>query len=124
MSNHEQIAQVAHDKWANERFAQKIWLKKSKILFFSMFYLGFLFLKISDSLISSFLVSDVSKSLRSLTKNEQIARFFERITHSLIFSQKTSDLLRKQMSEFPALRLYNVYIHVCLFLHLCANGHT
>ena len=59
MSDHEQFAQVAHQKWAT----------KSELL----------------------------------TKNEQIARFFERITHSLIFSQKTSDSLRKLMSEFPAL---------------------
>ena len=51
MSDREQIAQVAHQKWANE------W----------------------------------------------IAHFFERIAHSLIFGQKTSDLLRKPMSEFPAL---------------------
>ena len=36
-----------------------------------MFYIGFLNLKMSDSLIPSFLVSDVSKSLRSLTKNER-----------------------------------------------------
>ena len=35
--------------------------------------------------------------------NERIARFFERIAHSLIFSQKTSDSLRKPKSEFPAL---------------------
>ena len=57
----------------------------------------------SDSLIPSFLVSDVCESLRSLTKNEQceqIAHFFERIAH---FFAKTSDLLRKPMSEFPAL---------------------
>ena len=87
----------------------------------------------SDLLIPSFLVSNVSKSLRSLTKNEQcewiaqVARqkwetmsdllrlltkneqmseslvFFERIAHLLIFSQKTSDSLIKPMSEFPAL---------------------
>ena len=31
----------------------------------------FLFKKMSDSLIPSFLMSDVSESLRSLTKNEQ-----------------------------------------------------
>ena len=36
-----------------------------------MFYIGFLFKKMSDSLIPSFLVSDVSKLLRSLTKNER-----------------------------------------------------
>ena len=35
--------------------------------------------------------------------NEWIAHFFEQIAHSLIFVQKTSDLLGKQMSEFPAL---------------------
>ena len=73
----------------------------------------------SESLISSFLVSDVSESLRSLTKNERceqiaqvahqkwanewIAHFFEQIAHSLLFGQKTSDSLGKPMSEFPAL---------------------
>ena len=87
----------------------------------------------SKSLIPSFLVSDVSESLRSLTKNERpwairsgrseemsdheqitqvahqkwakewIAHFFKRIANSLIFGQKTSDLLGKPMSEFPAL---------------------
>ena len=71
MSDHEQIAQVAHDKWANEWFPQNILAKKSKILFFSMFYIGFfLFKKISNLLIPSFLVSYVSELLRSLTKNE------------------------------------------------------
>ena len=45
----------------------------------------------------------MSDSLRSLTKNEQIACFYEQITHSLIFSPKTSNSLRKPMSEFPAL---------------------
>ena len=35
--------------------------------------------------------------------NEWIANFFERIAHSLIFGQKTSDSLGNQMSEFPAL---------------------
>ena len=64
-------------------------------------------------------MSDVSKSLRLLTKyewcerfaqvahkkwaNEQIARIFERIARSLIFLKKMSDLLSKPMSEFPAL---------------------
>ena len=54
MSDHEQIAQVAHDKWAtvsdslrslmiNERkndSLKKICPKKSKILLFSMFSIG------------------------------------------------------------------------------------
>ena len=83
-----------------------------------------------ESLISSFLVSDVSESLRSLTKNEQceriaqvahqkraiewIAHFFERIAHflewiphSLIFGQKMSDLLGNLMSKFPTLHLWH-----------------
>ena len=36
-----------------------------------MFYIHFYFLKMSESLIPSFLMSDVSESLRSLTKNER-----------------------------------------------------
>ena len=48
-------------------------------------------------------MTNVSKSLMLLTKNEQIACFFERIAYSLIFSQKTSDSLRNPMSKFPAL---------------------
>ena len=50
----------------------------------------------SDSPIPSFLVSNVSELLTWLTKNEQMSE-------SLIFSKKTSDWLRKPMSEFPAL---------------------
>ena len=56
MSERERIVQAAHDKWAtmsdslkllmiNERMSdslKKFRLKKSKILFFSMFYIGFL----------------------------------------------------------------------------------
>ena len=45
----------------------------------------------------------MSELLRSLTKNERIAHFFEQIAHLLIFLQTMSDSLRKPMSEFPAL---------------------
>ena len=56
---------------------------------------------------------DVSESLRSITKNEQCEQFAQ-FAHqklvtmsesfrSLICSQKTSDSLRKPISEFPAL---------------------
>ena len=75
----------------------------------------------SESLISSFLVSDVSELLISLKSNEQceriaqfahkkwanewIAHFFKQIAHLLIFWQKTSDSLWNQMSEFqPCVR--------------------
>ena len=84
MSDRERIAQVAHNKWAtvsdslrllliNERMRdslKKCWLKKLKILFFCMFCIRFLFSKLSDSLIPSLLMSNVSKLPRSLTKNE------------------------------------------------------
>ena len=71
----------------NEQFAQKNLAKKSKILFY---YVLFKVLKkksekMSESLISSFLVSDVSESLISLKSNEQC----ERITH--FAHQKKSD---------------------------------
>ena len=62
MSDRERIAQVAHQKWANE------W----------------------------------------------IAHFFERIAHSLIFGQKTSDSLGKPMSEFPAPVKISLYRLICL----------
>ena len=69
-----------------------------------MFYIGFF---MSDSLIPSFLVSNVSEWLRAHQKlaNEQIARFFERIAHLSIFFAKKGDSLRKPMSEFPALQI-------------------
>ena len=76
-----------------------------------MFYIGFFNLK-NERFIHSLFFGDrceriaqvahqkwvtMSKSLRSLTKNE-------RMSESLIFFlQKTSDSLRKLMSEFPAL---------------------
>ena len=126
---------------------KKILAKISKILFFSMFYIRFFILKISESLIPPFFVSDVSESLRLLTKNERIAQvthqkwetmsdlltllrgnerwWANRSGHSLKmskwvnhwffwanrsfahFGQKTSDLLRKSMIEFPALLIFS-----------------
>ena len=50
---------------------KKIWLKKSKILFLVCFIYNFFIEKMSESLISSFLVSDVSESLISLKSNER-----------------------------------------------------
>ena len=73
MSNRERFAQVAQRKWANERVAKIFWLKNIKSYFFSTFCIGFV-KKMSDLLIPSFLVSNVSKSLRLLTKNEQCER--------------------------------------------------
>ena len=47
----------------------------------------------------------MSDSLRLLTKNERMSELLVFLSESLIcsFFRKTSDLLRKQMSEFPAL---------------------
>ena len=106
MINRERIAQVAQDKWAtmrdllrslrgNERMGdllKKCWLKNLKSCF-TMFYLRFLkkIEKMSKSLISSFLVSDVSESLISLKSNEQC----ERIAHFALQKWATmSDWLR------------------------------
>ena len=70
----------------------------------------------SEPLIPSFLVSDVSESLRSLTKmngvsellrsltkNERMSELLVFLSESLIFGQKTSNSLGKPMSKFPAL---------------------
>ena len=114
------------------RFKIFIYWKMSELLIFAYFlFFGEQCERFDHN--RSFPLSDVSKSLRSLTKNEQpwairsyrseemsdrewiaqvahqkwanewIPHFFERITHSLIFGQKTSDSLGKPMSEFPAL---------------------
>ena len=96
MSDHERFTQVAHQKWAtmskligwlikNERMSDSLRslmineqksdsLKKNlaKIVFSSTFFVYIK--KTSDSLIPSFLMSDVSKSLRTLTKNERCER--------------------------------------------------
>ena len=45
----------------------------------------------------------MSKSLSLLTKNERMSEPLVFLSESLIFSQKTSNLLRKPMSEFPVL---------------------
>ena len=53
----------------NERFAEKIWFKSYFLVRFLYVFCKF-FKNTSDSLILSFLMSDVSELLRSLTKNE------------------------------------------------------
>ena len=53
----------------NERMSnslQNIWLKKSKILFFSMFYVVFFILKITDSLIPFFGEPELLKKTMSI----------------------------------------------------------
>ena len=52
--------------------------------------------------------------------NEQIAHFFERIDHSLIFLLKTSDSLRKPLSEFSALPKCNYFVFsFCTVTRFC-----
>ena len=129
MSNCERIAQVPQDQWAtvskslrslmtNERFAQKVWLIKSRKNFFCMFYIGILFLKnerFAHSLIfgerceriaqvahqkwamwvncscRTPKISDherIPQVAHQKLANEQIARIFEQIAHLLIFRKK------------------------------------
>ena len=92
---------------------KNFWQKKSEILiyydFFKVFYKKSS-KKWANRSFPLFLVSDVSKSLILLTKNEWMSEsliFFERIAHSLILGQKMSDSLGNQMSEFPALELWD-----------------
>ena len=63
-------------------------------------------------------MSDVSKLLISLTKNERPwairsgrSEEMSDVSESLIFGQKTSDSLGNQMSEFPALDLHLQNLH-------------
>ena len=74
----ERIAQVAHQKWA-------MWANCSGCS-----------PKMSNH-------ERIAQIAHQKWANQPIARFFEQIANSLIFSQKTSDLLRKPISEFPAL---------------------
>ena len=81
-SDREQIAQVAHDKWAtmstllrllmiNEQMSYSLktfWLKS---YFLVCFIYVFWFKEMSDLLIPSFLMSVVSELIRSLTKNKR-----------------------------------------------------
>ena len=108
MSDREPFAQVAHDKWANERFAQKclalyvFLFKKWVIRSFPLVWWALWANrsgrspKMSDH-------EPFAQVAHRKWANGRTAHFFERIAPSLIFSQKTSDSLRKPMSEFTAL---------------------
>ena len=80
----------------------------------------------SKSLIPSFLVSDVSESLRSLTKNERMSESLIFLSESLIrsflgknerFARKTDEQIpRPDFSQIFLLLLY-FYILYCTVLH-------
>ena len=81
MSDRERFTQVAHDKWANEQIARFFWANRSafsltknerfakkkltKIVFFGT---------LAICSFPLFLMSDMSKSLRLLTKNERFTQ--------------------------------------------------
>ena len=161
MSNCEQIVQVAHDKRAPVSNLLRLLMIKeqlSKLLVFLSKSLIVLILtktsnlvkkfnkilfnfcvslkNMSNSLIPSFLKSDVSESLRSLTTKERLwangsgrspkmSKCANRLFfwancslahHLLIFEQKTSNLFRKLLSKFPTLQwilfLLNVFDYI------------
>ena len=98
MSHHERFAQVAHDKWANERFAKNV---LTKTIFF-----GTLFVRKKKTRAHSlFLKRDVSeslRSLRSLTKKWATMEQFTQVIHQKWATM--SEMLRsftknEQMSE-------------------------
>ena len=102
MSNCERFAQIAQDKWATVSDSLRSLMINEQIarFFEQITHLLFHSQKTSNLLIHSFLMSDASKSLRLLTKNERsewfaqvahqkwandwITCFFEQIAHSLI----------------------------------------
>ena len=112
MSDHEWFAQVAHDKWANEQiapFSERIAHSLTKNEQFAQTKIVSFFVKRSDSLIPSFWMSDVSKSLRLLTKkmsdhewfaqvayqkwaNKQIARFLSKLLIFHFFPKANSEI--------------------------------
>ena len=69
-----------------------------------MSYIGFFVKKMSDSLIPSFLVSNVSESLRSLTKNEQMSKSLVFLRESLIrsFFRKIERFAQKTDQRIPS----------------------
>ena len=129
MSDPERFARVAQRKWANERFAQKILAKKSKILFFSMFYIRFFILKnerFAHSLFFNERCEQIAQvahqkwamwanrsGLSPKMKNERMSElriFLSELLIRSFFLPKASSSLRKPMSEFPALVICK---HVC-----------
>ena len=79
-------------------------LKKEWIAHFRSFPLFWWAIR-SRSLISSEQYERIAQVAHQKWANEWIDHFFERIAHSLIFRQKTSNLLGKLMSEVPALKI-------------------
>ena len=82
-----------------------------------MFYVQYVKKNTSDLLIPSFLMSDVSESLKSFTKNERRSESLICLSKSLIrsfFRKETSNLLKKYTSKFPAL---NFICYVCILKH-------
>ena len=75
-------------------------------------------------------MSDVSESLISLTKNEQMSESLIFLSESLIFGQKTSNSLGNQMSEFSALsiassvKFSNSVQGVKYKIYVTTSGHT
>ena len=101
MSNSERIAQVAHVKRAamseslicsfthkKERFAQSFW---TKIVFLAFRYVFCKFKKTTNSLIPSFLMSDVSKSLVFLSESLIRSLFAHFFAKNERFAQKSDE---------------------------------
>ena len=102
MNNHERFAQVAHDKWANEQiapFSERI----AHSLFRSQKTSNLLkkkcefFVKTSDSLIPSFWMSDVSKSLRLLTKKMSDHEWFAQVAYQKWANEHKASFLSKSL---------------------------
>ena len=90
---------IAHSSFANKkRVIRSKKFEQNRIILYVLKSFLKVFLNL---LIPSFLVSDVRKSLRLLTKNERIAGFIERMAHLLIFSPKNERFAQKTDERIP-----------------------
>ena len=134
MSGHERFTKIAQRKWANEWFAQKNLLKKSKISFLVCFIYDLKkhYWKMSKSLIfcsfplfwwamrvncsiRSNQMSDVSKSLRLLTKNEWPWAICSGRSEEISDCEQIARLLTKNERMSESLILLSESL-ICLFL--------
>ena len=115
MSNRERINQVTHDKWAtvsdslrsliiNERLSdllKKCLLKNLKSYF--LYVLNrFFYLKNERFAHSFFFGEQCERIAHQKWANERIARIFEGIAHSLMFSQKKERFAQKTDERIPS----------------------
>ena len=108
MSKCEPFTLITHHKRANEQIPRLFWVNRSFFSFVHSLWAKWANLS-GRSPGCSEGMSDcerIAQVARQKLANERIAHLFEKIAHFCsCFLQKTSDWLRKKMSEFPTLQI-------------------